>query len=171
MNDNEELKRARLLEHMEAADAEVNEMVDRFTEKFVDDSISGVHTTIRDIIGSKIFTNWKAFEEFRNPFFTDPSVKSVGVIEYCDHVDFENPSPWTATASVPDKVFCGKCYLKEGTRLALSGKIKNCCVCGNKSGKDAVTSIIPVFNIGIMVVMCGNCNLEVNEELERKHHH
>lgn len=169
MNDNEELKRARLLEHMEAAGAEVHEMVDRFTEEFADDPGSGVHTSVQDIIGSKMFTNWKAFEQFRNPFFAAPVIKSSGIIEYCDHVDFDNPSPWTATASVPDKVFCGKCYLKEGARLALSRKIKNCCVCGNK-GKNTVASIVPVFNIGIMVVMCGSCNLEVSEELERKNH-
>ena len=168
MDANEELKRARLLEQMEAAEEEAGQIVDSFTKKFADDT-EGVATTVQDIIGSKIFINWKAFEEYRNPvFFPEPTIKSSQVIDYCRHIDFENPESWVATASVPDKIFCRKCYTKEAARLALSRKIENCCVCGNKGGKGSVTSIIPVLNIAVMVVMCGSCNLEVDEELRRK---
>lgn len=165
MDDNEELKTARLLEQMEAAEEEANQLVGRFSEKFVDGS-EGIMTTIHDIVGSKMFNNWKAFEEYRNPeFFPSPTIKSSQVIDYCKHIDFGNPESWVATASVPDKIFCRQCYAKETARLVLSRKIENCCVCGNKGGKSSVTSVVPVLNIAIVVVMCGGCNIEVDKEL------
>lgn len=164
MNDNEELKTARLLEQMEAADEEVSERAKRFSERFAGDS-PGVNTTIHDILGSQMFNNWKAFEEFRNrAFFPRPTIKGSKVVDYCNHIDFGNPAGWWATASVPDKIFCGECYTEENQRLMESDELGRCCIC---SGEGSVSSVVPAYNIGILVVMCDNCNYEVTKELKR----